>query len=595
VADEAIVRIIMQDGRGGGSAPTASAPPSSPSTTPRDGPSAWQSPPYERRQPEQSRQGATEDLDRYLVAEARAALVVVRKQEELANRRIEVAEAAIRAELDRQDREDKLLELEAAAHLEVIRKRKEAVDAAIRAEVDRGDRERELLELEARAHLDVIRKQQEAAILDVEPVFDPKAEAEKRRQKERQQAQVNVAYREQYGEEKETPLDAMMKVLDTFRGTIGGYFGTLAGMALDIRRGIHEARQKEVKEERERELVKEAEDIAEASRQGVGTSSTQPSAPTSPTSKLPYKKPEFGELGNLPEAPTFDQIRDLNLPPLPTDQSPRVLGAKTGKPYPGYHEIAPTAEAAGATEAIPEALPAGGAGMMEQVAAAAGPIGMAIVAAKVIADMVTGAIKSVVGGIGGIAKGIASPEHDPSVPLGSLGEAASSASEKIMLFVPAIGVMGVAFGETAKVLSGLMQALDKTADRYGEYSPVIAQQKAFAEIRQTMGDLRRSQEVGPELAKYVQAQSELTQKYEDIKVKLLVRMLPSVTRILEVLEMAMSAGEGIEKAISTLTDPLGNLASAAAELIGIQREDKLEDIHDPTDMLFKQEVKIPNL
>src|SRR6202030_1587320 len=63
-------------------------------------------------------------------------------------------------------------------------------------------------------------------------------------------------------------------------------------------------------------------------KQATWPGGKQLSAPTSPTPPKPpappqfkhapkqYKPPQFGELGNQPGAPSFKQIRDLNLPPL---------------------------------------------------------------------------------------------------------------------------------------------------------------------------------------------------------------------------------------------------------------------------------------
>ncbi len=603
--------------------------------------------------------------------------------------------------------------------------------------------------------------------------FDPQAGAERRRESERQRAQVDVAYREKYGEKgKETPLDAIMGVLDQFRGTIGGYFGTLAGMALDIRRGIHEARQKEIKEEYERELLEEARRttgavhgvrsaILSASRPAAPLQETKATPPMAlpmpqpipwatpvarpvhmgglagraasirkpkkkqrlvpkgvinrarqiarraakrgevPTGGLagrlagyerpkpippsqippwegpvptlpvpPPPQPHPAQLGKLPYAqpellrqssatlsnsskPTFsqpevpfdivrkevawmkakqaeaDRLRAVN-PPM-SSLAGRLAGVDITESYPEVIPVHPEVEripeakipppvapappgsklglspeaipvtdipkslpAKGAGAAVPEALPAK-ASMTSSMTGAAAEAGPIIAVGVALTELASGAIKGVVSTIGDVFKGIASPDKDPSVPIEAMGEAASSAGKMIALVVPAVGFMGVAVGETTKALAGMMQALDKTADRYGEYSPQIAQAQAIADVQHTLGDLRRAQEVGPELARYVQAQTDLQEKFEDIKIKLLVKILPAVTRILELIEGVMNTGEGIEKAISVLGGPLTNLADMAAELVGMQRDDRLPDVDDPTELLFQPGgVQVPD-
>jgi hypothetical protein len=144
-------------------------------------------------------------------------------------------------------------------------------------------------------------------------------------------------------------------------------------------------------------------------------------------------------------------------------------------------------------------------------------------------------IGGVIGSVPGTAMFAASPDTDPSVPIAKLGEAASQAGQMMMATVPPLGMLMVGAGEAGKSLAGLMQSINKTAERYGEYSPEIASAQAMAEVRQTMGDIRRGQEMGGQLAAYVKAQSDLQQTLEDIKSKLLSAFLPLITQIVEVL------------------------------------------------------------
>jgi hypothetical protein len=236
--------------------------------------------------------------------------------------------------------------------------------------------------------------------------------------------------------------------------------------------------------------------------------------------------------------------------------------------------------------------------MMSGAAMAVPIIGAALAAKKVAEEInkaIIGGIKDVIGGAGSIASSIASPNADPSVPIYQLSDAASRAGEELTKYVPVLGYMTVATGEAGKALAGLMQNLDKTAQRYGEYSPEIAQAQAYAEIRQTMGDFRRAQESASELARYVYVQADLQQKFEDIKIKLLNQLLPIVTGILETLEAIMPSGEGIENAVGTLAGPLNGLAASLGVIASLTPNPNDHDVLDPTDTILTDRVVAPFL
>lgn len=222
-------------------------------------------------------------------------------------------------------------------------------------------------------------------------------------------------------------------------------------------------------------------------------------------------------------------------------------------------------------------------------AGAAGPVG-AVMAVKAAVDAVNekviGGIRSAVNGISGIANAIADSSADPSIPLSNVGDAASKAGEKISSVVPALGWMTVAVGETVSALGGFMRVLDKTVERYAEYSPQIAQAQAVAEIRQTMGDLRRSGEVSAAMTQYVMARADLQQKFEDIKVKLLNKIVPIASRILELIEAIMPSGQGIETAINGVGGTLTILSAVAEELVRMIGKATTPEVEDPTSQLL---------
>lgn len=223
----------------------------------------------------------------------------------------------------------------------------------------------------------------------------------------------------------------------------------------------------------------------------------------------------------------------------------------------------------------------------------AGMAGAAIALGKMVVDAVIGGIKGVANTVTGVGTSIASADADPGKQLADLGEATSQVSATVTQFGFTLGIAGVVAGETAKSLGSLMQAIDKTAERYGEYSPQIAQAQAIAEIRQTMGDFRRAQEVGGEMAKYLMAQSDLQQKFEDVKVKLLVKILPLVTSAVQILEAIMPSGQGIEDAVSGVAAPLTALAQIMSEIANMIRDDRVPTAKDPTEQLSDPMFRTP--
>lgn len=409
---------------------------------------------------------------------------------------------------------------------------------------------------ERRAGLEEWYAQQEQAIVEIaetEPLFDPMEEARKRRERERQKALIDDAYKQQYGgDESESFLTQTLKIAGEFRGTIGGFGGTIIGAALDLMASFQKAEVQAKEKKHKEQLLAEAKAAtpidAKAAAQGATDIATKFNKSGQEwTDKLPGKSQIPGKLpvGNTTSA------------------------------------AANVATGAGAAAEGGMAGMLGGAGGM----AAAGPIGAVVAVVVATLGALNNAVKGAVSAVGGFAIAVADSSAHPSVAIGGLGDAATAAGDKLIYITPIIGLAASAFGESAKALSGFMQAIDKTIERYAEFSPEIAQSQAIAEIRQTMGDFRRAQEISNEMAQYTIAQADLQQKIEDIKIKILTKILPIATRILEVLEAILPSGEGIEAAIAVLSAPLTMLSTLAGELVGMQRDDRLPEVQDPTTLL----------
>ncbi len=192
----------------------------------------------------------------------------------------------------------------------------------------------------------------------------------------------------------------------------------------------------------------------------------------------------------------------------------------------------------------------------------------------------TGGIVSAYGGM--LAAGIGST--DPGYRIGKLGDSISALGSA----VPVVGAFVQGLGEGVKAVGMLVTAINETVDKYGEYSPEIAQAQAMVEIRQTMADMRRANEIGTQMAKFVVAQGEVQQKYEEIKIKLLMEIVPAINSLLNAMNDIGNSGQGIEFAIKVLTAPLDMLASAVNAIRGVQEDARLPDIEDPATILLRQ-------
>lgn len=175
---------------------------------------------------------------------------------------------------------------------------------------------------------------------------------------------------------------------------------------------------------------------------------------------------------------------------------------------------------------------------------------------------------------------------DTGGSIGQFGAGISAVGEKLSTALPMVGGFVAGLGKATEAFGSLISAVNEVADRYGEYSPQIAQAQAMAEIKQTMGDFRRAQEIGTEMARFVTAQADMQQKFEDIKIKLLMQMVPVLTRILEFLESEMFSGDGIENALKLLVSPMNVIAENASVLGKVEQERSLPV--DPSTMLLSE-------
>lgn len=192
---------------------------------------------------------------------------------------------------------------------------------------------------------------------------------------------------------------------------------------------------------------------------------------------------------------------------------------------------------------------AGGAGGFAALAAAAGPfvvIAGVVVAAAYAFNQLRQATANAIHSVGDFAAGLAT-QASPGEALQQAGANMEAFGDKIAYVIPPLAAIASTAGAVNSSMGKFMRALDGVALRYGQYSGALSQANAMSDIRQIMGDMRRSQEVGPQLARYVDVRSEVQQKIADTQTHFLSMLIPIATAALEVLNGIATGAEAAAK------------------------------------------------
>lgn len=217
--------------------------------------------------------------------------------------------------------------------------------------------------------------------------------------------------------------------------------------------------------------------------------------------------------------------------------------------------------------------------------AAAGPIAIAAAVFKAL-EMIKDGIGSAIRGIGNFTASLLDASPEVSTSVATMGSGISAVSDKLFYVSPILGIFGKAVGETIGALGAVMKALDGMVNRYATFSPQLQLGLAQAEIRQTLGDMRRAQESGPALLQYLQQRTDLQQKFEDIKIRILQRIMPAVLRVMELVEALLPLGEASLEPLLLMANALAEIASAAGGILGnqerAQQQERQADFVLPT-------------
>lgn len=321
-----------------------------------------------------------------------------------------------------------------------------------------------------------------------------------------------------------------LKFLDKFRDTMGGLFGQFFDGIL--------------------RTLREAKGLFPG--QTIPTARAAPEAPTAravpavqiPTAAVP--PPQQAATPSAGATPAVPQTVHVHAPVMFQLHGPAMIqtrgglmiggggGGSIGPPgaipaAAGGGPWRPSVTVTGATVNRPPAgvaggppvAPVAGPGMGAQLAAGlpiAGAVVAGVMAIKRFMDDTLKAAESA----GKLAASLLNADERLSASLHNLSETTRGIS-------PVLGAFG-------SVLATFTTNLEGLADRYAAFNPDIAMAQGVADIRQQLGDLRRGSEAQANLVSYIQQSSQIQQKFEDMKIRLLNRMMPAIQGMLSLME-----------------------------------------------------------
>lgn len=185
----------------------------------------------------------------------------------------------------------------------------------------------------------------------------------------------------------------------------------------------------------------------------------------------------------------------------------------------------------------------------------------------------------------------ADADADTSKAVDRFGQRISAVGGFLSNYLPVIGGLTKVTGEMTSSFSTLMKGIDGTAQRYGQYSPEMSQATAIADMRKTLADFKRAQDIGTQMAEYIEANSDLQQKIEDKKVKFLAEILPVATRMLEFIEKMIPQGDDLGRTVQLIAagiEPLLAMMESIAKRMGNwEDERRSEKFVDPTTQILR--------
>lgn len=264
------------------------------------------------------------------------------------------------------------------------------------------------------------------------------------------------------------------------------------------------------------------------------------------------------EFRQRPQPPASPRAADVSTPPMQTPAS----GAAPAPP-PMARVVAqaveppPTAATATTSEPTPPSP-----SPVPRAAAFITP-------ASQLASRVGGPTAGVASAVGNVAAA-----HAEGTAIGAAASAAGTASPALASLAAAAGPaaaaivgIGLAAGAAGKAIDSLVGAINQRVEDVAPYSADVAAAQANVQVREIERNIDRGQEMGAELARFIEAEDELSAEVRELKDKLVAPMLRALLPFIE------AVGGGVESINNFFGSDVGRvLKSAVADpiVIGLQ-------------------------
>ena len=179
--------------------------------------------------------------------------------------------------------------------------------------------------------------------------------------------------------------------------------------------------------------------------------------------------------------------------------------------------------------------------------AALAPVGAVVGAAIALGQQVSAAAAEAITTIGRFGAVVATIDGD-----GLAREFAVLGSK-----LPIVGVQMEALGGA---VSSVIHGLDATAQRLASWNPQLLETQINNQLRDMFRDMERAERLGPDLARYAESRQNLKEQLEDIEERILSRLVPIVTRLLEAASVMVNDVERVLDFLGSINESLGPLA-----------------------------------
>lgn len=130
----------------------------------------------------------------------------------------------------------------------------------------------------------------------------------------------------------------------------------------------------------------------------------------------------------------------------------------------------------------------------------------------------------------------------------------NSFSRQLTFATSQIPYVGEYLGLFTMALTGAIDGINDTADRFSRFSPDLAVTDANIRVERILRDIENAQRLGPQLAGFRQRQEEVRQRAEDLLLDILPQLIPLAERGLDYAETMVAMMESVNDRVGAATE-----------------------------------------